>query len=463
MDAKSLVNFIQSKKQDLKKHKALFEIYEGNLNKHLDEWLRKQIKGESVYYAQVRKCPINILRKFVDKLSQIYQTNPTRRPVNGSDVDMRLLEYYEKNMKIDMNMNLANEFFNMSRSTLIQPYAHKGIPRLRAVPNDRFIVYSDDEVDPLNVTKVIIIADCEIKSGGLKNNIYHVYTDEEFYILDDNEKIRFDKMADLENEDGINPFGKIPFVYVNRSANLIMPPPDEELAQLVILVAGLMTDLNFASMFSLFSIMYGIDLDDQEIQLSPNAFWHLKSDPSTDKTPSLGTLKNEADVAETLELIKTQVAMFLTSRSVKVSAIGDLETSNFASGISKLLDESDTSEERSRQISYFQEAEQDLWNLITKYMHPVWTSANMLDTRLSFSPNVEISTEFQEPIPMFRRGELARDLRDEVDAGFLSKKRAIKLLNPDKSSEEIEDILLELESDQLVDISGEVGIGPTEG
>lgn len=453
MDINALLEVAKKHREDFNIHQKMFDIYEGNLSGHLDNFISRELSPQAARLAKWRKSPINIQKKIVDKLSTIYQQPVNRTIADGTTTDESLLEYYEEGMQMSKVLNTSNEFFNLSRSTLIQPYAHQGKPRLRAVPNDRFFVYSDDQVDPLNVTNVVIATD-EIEVDNTSVQIFHGYSDQEFVIFDSRGEIRRDLMNQAENPEGINPYGKIPFVYVNRSSNLIMPSADKDFYHMTLLIPALLTDLNFASMFTLFSIMYGIDLDEESLEMSPNAFWKFKSDPATDKTPSVGTIKNEADVEQVLELVRSQLAFWLETRSIKAGSMGDMDASSFASGISKLIDESDTSDDKKNQIVHFRDAEVKLWDLIQTNLHPVWSANGEVDNKLQFSKTSKVEVDFVDPVPLFRRGQMVNDLKMEVEAGFLTKKRAIAKLNPDKSDDWVEELANEIEEEKMLRMEG---------
>lgn len=440
MDTKALVKQIENHRDDFKIHAAMFDILEGNLAEHLGKWLGEQLTGDSLRYALSRMAPINVLKKLIDKLSTIYQQNPKRYVLEGTPNDSELVAYYEASFKMNQKMNQANEFFNLGRATLIQPYLHDGRPKLRAVPNDRFIVYSDDLVDPLTPT---VIATCH-------GDNWHAWSKDEFKVINQYGEVLPSEMAKVGNPDGVNPYGAIPYVYVNRSATMLIPKPDKDSLMMTLLIPGLITDLNYASMFSLFSILYGIDVDNENLKMAPSAFWSFKSDSDSDKKPQIGTIKPEADVAATLDLVKSELAMWLQSRNIKPGSVGDTEGSNFASAVSKMVDEADTTDERKKQVEYFVQAEYSLWTLITKNLHPYWTKTRQIDTVIDFSASVDIVTSFNENIPLMNRGDLIRDFRDEVDAGFTSKKRAIGKLNPELTDAEIDELMHEIEEDQTL-------------
>jgi hypothetical protein len=195
-------------------------------------------------------------------------------------------------------------------------------------------------------------------------------------------------------------------------------------------------------MFSAFSILYGINVKDEGLTFAPNAFWNFSQiDP--DNKPEIGTLKNEGDIASMIELIKFEIDLWLNSIGLKSASISGLDTNNI-SGISKMLDEIDTSEDRKRQVGYFKKAESDLWDLVLNYLHPRWLQKQGFPIRGMFTPSAYVDTDFSEQIPMVSRGDVVGDLEKEMKAGFISKRRAIKRLNPQMTESEIDEILEEI-------------------
>lgn len=438
---------VQNQGPLLAHNEDLFCIYEGELLSFVNQELKSQLSLQSYDIAKSRIPPINVLIKLIDKLSKIYQQDPMRYALNGTDSDKELLHWYEYKMDMNVIMNSSNEFFNLFKNNLIQPYVYNGMPRLRSLGSNMFTVYSDSQVDPTEPTHVITFHEHKREDGTVEK-LYYVYTDDEFLVFDSDQQVRRDIMTALGNPEGVNVAGKIPFVYVNRSKNLLIPKIDTDVKKMVVLLPVMLADLNFAVMMQAFSIMYGIDIDDTGIKMSPNAFWSFKSDPATETTPSLGVLKPQVDIQATMELIQSEIGLWLQTRGIKPGAVGTLTSENFASGISKMIDEMDTSEERQKQVGVYKAVEAKLWKLITNHMHPTWKAQGLIDQTLDFSADVKIVTDFSEQLPMLNRGDIVRDLQSEVMAGFTSKRRAIKRLNPRMSDEQIDELLAEMEREQ---------------
>lgn len=443
-----LHQYVNDQNTTLKHNADLFDIYEGDLLKFVLEELESQISVESFPIAKKRIPPINILIKLTDKLSQIYQQSPTRSVIGGTNNDNALLDFYQKNMAINKKMNSGNEKYNLYKNTLIQPYIYDGRPRLRAIPSHRFTIFSDNEIDPTIPTGVITFHDGKKLNGKDKTNLFYVYTDQEFLIFDDDKNVRIDLMSKIGN-DGTNIYGKIPFVYINQSEDLLIPKIDTDIKKMIVLLPVMLADLNFAAMMQAFSIIYGIDIDNEGIKMSPNAFWRFKSDPTNENTPQIGVLKPQVEIEATLKLIQSEMGLWLETKGLKASSVGKLTADNYSSGIAKMIDNVDTSEERQKQVSVFQSAESELWDLIINYLHPVWRSKNIIDISLDFTKGVSIQTNFSPQLPIIDRGKVVEDLDKEVKAGFTTKRIAIQKLNPNLSGDEIDTLIEQIEEENL--------------
>ena len=121
-----------------------------------------------------------------------------------------------------------------------------------------------------------------------------------------------------------------------------------------------------------------------------------------------------------------------------------------SSDIAKIVDEMDTFEDRQKQVQYFKKAEEELWSLVSKNMHPYWRSQGMIDTNLDFSPNVEIRVEFPEQLPLTDRSKLIDDAIKELDKALTTKERAIKMINPDMGMTEIQELIEQIDKEQEI-------------
>lgn len=452
MDVKFLNEHIKGQAKHFDEANVLFDIYEGNLLPYIEKQMSQDLSFQVYNEAKSRIAPINLLIKLVDKLSKLYANDPVRTIVDGSAADSELLSWYEGKFKVNKFMNQSNEFFNLFKSFLLEPFIDKGVPQMRVIPDNQFTVLSTDITNPMRPTHVITLHGKETMADGTQSQIFFGYTEDQFVIFNDRDEIKRDMMAAIGNSEGINPYGVLPFTYVNRSLNKLVPCHDSDMMQMSVLIPILLSDLNFGVKFQIFSIMYGIDVDDENLTFGPNAFWRFKSDPNTEKTPSVGAFKPEMDISQALELITTQMALWLDTKGLKPGSVGSMAAESAASGIAKMIDNADTTENRKAQIQFMGPGEVDFWNLTMHHMVPVWSKARLIENTSLFSTNAEVEIKYAEQIPIAGRGQLVADLQLEMNSGFISRKRAVKKLNPLMSDSEIEELLSEIEEESILEV-----------
>lgn len=448
-DAKLIAKKFEQHKSKLEHNACLFDIYEGNLVQYVLEALEKELSADTFKQAQFRVAPVNILRRLVEKLAKLY-TRPPMRTIS-KETDVSLLDFYVKSFDINTVGGESNEFFNLFKNTAFEPYLDALFnPRLRVIPSDRFFVFSTNPSDPMQVTHFVKIIGT--KYVGLKEcTILYAYTDKEFIIQDSDGNVLDDMMIDRQL-DGINPYGAIPFVYAVKSRQSLNPPSDTDTLAMTKLFPVLLTDLNYAVKFQCFSIIYGINVDEENLKMSPNVFWRLKGDATSGGVPSVGVIKPEVDSDKVIQLIQAELAMWLQSRNVRPGSVGSLTSENFASGVSKMVDEMDTVEERQRQVPYFKKFEEALWALLINNMHPVWSKSTGFPQSQQFSPSSFVTVEFNEQLPMQDRTVLLDSLIKEIGSGLTTVKIALKKLNPELNDAEIEILIKEIKEQNTIEV-----------
>ena len=182
---------------------------------------------------------------------------------------------------------------------------------------------------------------------------------------------------------------------------------------------------------------------------APNAIWQLRSDIEGAK-PEVGTIKPDVDISEVMQYIMDLFALWMNSKGIKAGSVG--ENDKALTGIAKMIDEMDATEDKKKQAEAFKDGESRLWDLVMHYMHPYWVSTGELNTNAQFTANAKVITTFHDIKPMFSRGQLVEELTNEVAAGFMSKRTAIKRLNPRLNDAEIDEMIKEIEADTRVSL-----------
>lgn len=440
---------------------TLFDIFEGNLLQYVLEDLQKQLSENSYETVKHRVPPINVLRKVIDKQSKIYVKAPSRTIVKGKEKDNKNLTEFTNKLELNTKMQDSNEIFNLAKSVALEPFLDEGVPSIRILPPDKFFVYSVNKVNPLKPTHFVKCMGKQ-KVGSTDREIFHAYTDTEFLIYDDHNEERTEMMAEYDN-DGTNAYKKIPFVYINRSKHLLTPKIDTDTLQMTKLVPILLADCNFCAMFQSFSIIYGIDVNDENLKMAPNAFWRFKSEEG-DKKPQIGVIKPEADTDKVLNLIRAEISIWFQTKNIKPGSIGTLTVDTAASGISKMIDESDTSEDRATQTPIFAKAEENLLSLIVNHMHPVWSLEKDYAHRgMKFSPNLEFKSIFPEQKPITDSSKVIDDEIKKLDNGLTTTELAIKAIEPDLTDDQIKELVQKiLEENRKKSEEGEEEASPKD-
>lgn len=434
---KQITEYYDAHRKYLTRNHELFDIYEGNLKPYVEKIMQASLSD--TYFAQIkhRIMPINILKRIVDKLAQVYANDPVRTASEKQEI----LEEYQNFYSINNKMNSADEFSNLFKGYALEPFIRtdritgESTPSLRVLPFDRFFVIGEDLVDPLNPTIFVKIMGKVTVSKGLEEMSFFAYTDTEFLAFTESGKILNEYMVDNE---GINIYGKIPFVYGNRSNYNIMPVQDTDILEMSKIIPVLFSDLGGMIMFSCFPINYGIDVDTTNLTMSPNIFWNLKSLPETGKSGTIGTITPTAEVDKVLNYISHTLSAWLESKGIKIGSLGQLGGESFASGVSKIIDEMDTYEIRKRQIQFFKKEEKELWQL-TAIMHNVWLQSGKISGIPALPENWEVTVEFDDPVPYVDRKTEVETVKLEVESNFLDQKSAIKKLYPDLTDEDVEE------------------------
>lgn len=443
IDPKHIGEYVKSFQAAMQPNEDLLDIYDGNLAPHVLKDLEKQMSPRTFNQAKFRLSPINILPKIIDKLTNIYQTTVIRTvEAPGVQKDQEILDWYVKEGDVNATLNCANEMFNLTGATLIQPLTYDGKPFFRVVPVTRYALHSDDKMRPDIPTQVMLC----YKQG--EKDLYWVYTKDEIYAVDAYGNIQRDLMAETDNIEGVNPIEALTFTYINSSKYKLVPTPDVDALKIIKLLPVMLSDLNYAAMYQCFSILYGINVDEQDMTLAPNTFMRFKQDATNPNKPEIGVIKPTVDYPQVLELIQSQLSMWLGTKGIRSSSVGSLNPDNFTSGISKVIDEMDTYEAREKQVKHFMNGEQDLWDLVLKKMHPYWLQTGQIKDVGKFNLDAEISTKFTIQLPIQTRGAVVKDLQLEVASGFTTRARAIATLNPQLNAEQILELVKEIEEER---------------
>jgi len=431
---KEIIEYVKSHRNFISHNAEVLDIYEGNLLHYVAKCMQESLSPNYFQAIKDRILPINVLKRYVDKVSTTYSKPPTREAVAQEFID-----YYVEKFDLNVSGGIADTYSNLAKGYAWEPYIdNKGMPALRELSFDRFLVMSDSKVSPEMET--VFIKFMGHKNSSEDSLLLHVYTDTEFDAFYMNEETATEYL--LENQ-GVNVIGRIPFIYGKRQKNRLIPVVDSDILSFAKAIPIMLSDAAGAQTFQCFSILWAIDVDLKDMKISPNAIWELKSDKNSDKNPQVGTVKPEADTEKVVSFVVNMFVLWLETKGVRVGSIGSIDAGNIASGISKIIDEMDVWEIKKKSQKWFKKDEEELLNELMPLMQKYWIESGMVDPKdLPASvDNPECVVTFDEPEPMLSRADELANVEKELDLGTMTLVQAIWKLHPDYTEEQVNEIV----------------------
>lgn len=364
-------------------------------------------------------------------------------------MDQELVHEYEKFMSLNTRMKEANDYFKLYKCTLAEiALDDEGYPTLRNLPRHTYKVTSYSLVTPERPDCIgkIIIFDKDRKKERIA-----WWTDESHVITDGYGNVDEQMMLEMDNPDWINPYGILPFVYINSSTFSVDPIPNQDLLNLPPLIALILSDLAFAIKYLSWGTIYTVGAGDAELSFSPNSVIALDYGPDG-QVPQINTVRPQIDIDQVLKLAEFLISMLLTTNNLSSSTLqGQLTSESAASGVSKALDSAESQEDKKDQQAYFRRAEKELWHKMAFFMVPYWRRNRLLASNINreFSKTFEINILFPEPQIIISERDMIELANMRVSSGWSTKKRELRRMNPDLDDSEIELLVQEIEDEEI--------------
>jgi hypothetical protein len=241
----------------------------------------------------------------------------------------------------------------------------------------------------------------------------------------------------IENE-GLNPFGVVPFAYKGTSKNLMIPLPDTDLYQMTLLIPLLMSEINFGCQYLSMPIIFGVDIDfENDFSKNADTVMMLKSDPTKDKAGTLNVLQPNMNIDAQMKLVRDQLDIWLTTRDIRAGTIGGTAEAD-ASGISLMIKNMDASKNIMAQANIFKNIENDLWEKLS-VIHNSLADAGRIENTMKFPQDFFVSVQYKDNDIIEAKSETVNTINAEVSAGLKSKQTAIQELNPTWSPERVQE------------------------
>ena len=422
-------------------------MFNGKTAEIIKEAIAKEFKNpETVNELIARLVPINLVQKIITKLAGVYVQAPLRKVEDESVSDSELMDEYVEELNLNQRQKEANRYFKLYKRNLQESFVDEtGTPHVRNLPRHTYEVFSMSSLTPNRPDVVVKILEDDNILGKVK---LAVWSDESHWIIDGGGNIKWEEMQEMDNMEGINPYGALPFVYINESSDSVDPLADDDLLRMAIAIPLLLTDICFATKYQSWSLIWTVDYDGV-IPSNPNSVVSMQS--GDERKPEIGQIKPEVDTDKVITLVKTLVAVLLTTKNLSVGALKmNLDSSDVASGISKMIDSADSVEDKNDQQAFFEKAEKDLWQLLAHKMIPYWRANNMLKDELNkeFSSNFEMDIFFMNPKVMISEMEQIEISKARLDAGFSTLDYELSQIYPQLTAEQRQELAMNIEEEK---------------
>jgi len=455
---------IQNHQDYLQFNQNLYEMWQGQIKEFVKDSLKEEIISKAAYSRAIKRIPsINVIQKTTQKLSKVYTNPPTR--LTDNTVDKDIMDSIEKHGNLNQALDVGNNVANLHRGFYIEPFIEEKKIKFRTLAYQQFLPFSDDTINPLNMTVLIKLMgkDKKVtqqqtydeqgrKLEGIEDQIrevdlYSLTSDGEFMIIDSQGDVRLDKMEEIFGSNStVNKFGVIPGRYFNTSAFELIPFLNQAGYDISILIPKLLTDLNFAAQYMSHSIIWTKNANLGGQSINPDAIIDLGDQKEGGGDPDMGVIDPKVDIEKILMLVEFELSAYFSSVGIKTSTQGTMMPGREASGFAKAMDEGDATQERQAQVEQFREYEHNFWKMLAKVQN-VWAGENKLSENRKFSPQFSdtFSVVFSEMKVLKSAKQKLEEIKLSQDQGLMSERQALRFLYPDFTEKQLDEWQAELE------------------
>lgn len=431
-DVPMLLALWRENKERIAVNSDLFDMHGGDIIGVCERWIDTTfVVARARERMKQNLSPINIVKKVTDKLSAAYDYGVSRTVTGGTQA---LLDEYITKTRASERLSEAWEMKNLCRDSLIQLFVDGDYTRSRVIASHQFVVWSTDTLYPNKVTGVMVFAGYRRDSDGKARICWTAWTEEEVWSFDEDGKPVPALMAG--NEDGINLWGIIPFVYLTGDSMRVMPKPDKDFRAMARLLPMQVTNLNYAAEYQSHSIVAIFNGPEKaKFDRNPDAIWMMQSEGGDD--PSIEVLSPKVDIEGCKGLILSQVSMFLSMRGIRPGAISSDVAEVQLSGVSKIVDEADATQLVLRQQQDAVEVEREYWSKLA-----IIHDAAGLPGRWGNTVD-SLSVEFGKPELIPDQSALTDVLSKQMEQNLITREFALRRLYPHMTEDQRQEMLLE--------------------
>lgn len=470
---------------------------EQNLERKRNEWIAYQstqgmlkeyvtARLQALFPKNFRKMRVSdvaVSQKVVDKLANSYCESPVRTIPGEDDNIMNELNSIYKEGKFNSAFQDFDEIFNLHRHGLywvdydynesvfrtsaLRPYEYDVVKN----PNTNEVLavilnYPDQDVTRRSMFASFetsasisdgvnqLIAESQYDSGT-ESKVFAIWTATNHVVVVVQKKV-------IKNNDGstnvnyavnyidlpnnpqmINPIGKIPFVYKQNNSAVDYPtfnPITEQTINFNILYSDLLTAASMQG-FGQAILKYPDNADVKEVEIGYMNAIKLPQSSEPDAKPTDFTYVNaNPNLDGQQRTYLTYLKQVLSQHGItsNQAIAGDVES--FASGLDRMIANADVNKIIQKNQNVYRDLEDEVFELVK-----VWQAAL---GEFMFNGIDDINIYYPRPTVQINESDIIKNVISLLDAGLITKQKALMKLNPNLNEEQANEELLEIDNEK---------------
>lgn len=446
-----------------------FDVYRNRQDRYVIEKLESELKADFV--QRMRKVlSINPCKRIVDEMASLYRSEPERNFANADEKQQEQIDNIYHYGMIDAKMRLANAYYKLHDQAALFVVPREGVIDIRVLsPKDYDVI--PDEMNPEKAQSYVLSTWDVDQHASYRGEVEQGYRSNDQLnqnIADDSDRkqkknyIVWDKdfhftmnsNGEIIGEMIPNPIGKLPFIdiamekdfqfFVRRGSGVVEFTID--------LLAQLSDLASISRMQGYSQAIISSDQEPKALVVGPDRVLWLKKDINNPQSnPTFEFASPSPDLAGSLEIIDSQVKMFLSSQGIDASVVSAKgEKRSFASGVDHLLSNLDKFQASQQDMSLFRWVEYELFEIMKLWsnLYQGVSEFGLIDQLklATISEDVELSVKFDEPHSVRTQTETEDSVIKLIESGLMSRKQAVMRLY-DVDEEKAEEIMKEIDDE----------------
>lgn len=498
-----VIKEITSQENINRKNESLrrYEIFKDRIKKWVVESLQKEgLKEDTLLLMESRASNISICKKVVKKLARAYVNGVERetqdeQSKNAIEELVRELDFNSKMLKTDQYVQL---FKNVLVGVLPELNTEESDDNsskydlaVRVMPPHRYDVI-EDYANP-EKAKVVILTDFvernraysgqtllsgdgrmegvvpRFDQGNQVDEIIADHPDDEgrnsrtfiwwsqkyHFTTDDRGRI----IPELSPEDGqSNPIEMMPWVtFAEDQDHNYWAQGGDDLIDGSILINKLLTDTYSIAFHQGWGqmVISGKDIPDK-LPVGPRKALILPQNSSDDPAPQVYFANSNPPLDAWMSMVEQFTALLLSTNNLSPRTVsGKLDAVDPASGISRLIDQSESTVDIGERQKIFKDNEPIIWEVTRRWVDVLKESSSLSESfdLIGQFKDSTVQLEFNHPQPVITEKEKLENIKARKDLGLDTEIDLIKALNPGMTDDEAEKKLLKIKEQKLENMS----------